>query len=503
MSAIINPDEHNYRDTITTLERDGSRKWIFAKKPKGWFYNVRTITSLFYLIIFFGLPFLSYKGEPLFMLNVVTRKFIIFGLHFGVQDLIVFGLAMLTFIVFVVLFTVVFGRLFCGWACPQTIFMEMVFRKIEYWIDGNAQQQRSLQNSPWTSQKIFKRVFKYLVFFMVSFAISNTFLAYIIGKPALIKIMTEPISMHIVGLVMLILFTFVFFAVYAFLREQICIVACPYGRLQGVMLDKKSILVAYDYIRGEPRGKLKKNQQTKPQPIAVHDDGSNCTGKCDGCKKIHEPISVASVEEKPLGDCIDCKACVMVCPTGIDIRNGTQLECINCTACIDACDDIMVKINKPKGLIRYTSEDMIVNHKKATITPRILAYSGVLVVLLGILAFTFMSHSVIDASILRTPGQFYQEHEDGTISNLYNFKVANKRNQMMHIHFLLKNNKGSIKLIGQEKIVVPAGEEKQGQFFITIPLNSIQEKKSNLAIDIYDSTEIISTIQTTFMAPVN
>lgn len=503
MSAIINPDEKNYRDTITTVEKDGSRKWIFAKKPKGWFYNARTFTSIIYLIIFFGLPFIQYEGSPFFMLNVVARKFIIFGLHFGVQDLIVFGLAMLTFVVFVVLFTVVFGRLFCGWACPQTIFMEMVFRKIEYWIDGDAQQQRNLKNSSWTSTKIVKRITKHFLFLLVSFAISNTFLAYIIGMPELKKIITEPVTLHIFGFFALVIFTLVFYAVYAFFREQICIVACPYGRLQGVMLDKKSIIVAYDYVRGEPRGKLSKENHAAAHPTPLHEDGSKCTGKCDGCTKIHEPEAKPEPAVLALGDCIDCKACVLVCPTGIDIRNGTQLECINCTACIDACDDIMVKIHKPKGLIRYASDDMIKHHKKAKVTPRIMAYSAVLLILIGVLGFTFMSHSVVDASILRTPGQFYQEHPDGTISNLFNFKVANKRNKEMQIQFKLHHLTGKIELIGHEKIVVPVGEEKQGQFFITIPLSSIKEKKSSLEVEIYDGKELITTVSTTFMAPVN
>lgn len=466
MSAIIEPDQHNFRDSLSMLEADGSRKWIFAKKPKGSLYNKRTIASIVYLIIFFGLPWLQYHNEPLFMLNVVTRKFIIFGLHFGVQDLIVFGLAMLTFVVFVVLFTVVFGRLFCGWACPQTIFMEMVFRKIEYWIDGDAQQQRNLAKSEWNSKKIFKRSFKYVIFFLVSFAIANTFLAYIIGLPELKKIITEPVSEHLLGLLILLAFTGVFFSVYAFLREQICIVACPYGRLQGVMLDKKSIVVAYDYKRGEPRGKM--NKHDEPQ---TH------------------------------GDCIDCFACVAVCPTGIDIRNGTQLECINCTACIDACNDIMKKVHKPTGLIRYASEENILTKRKTKITPRIIAYSAVLIILLGVLSFTFLSHSVIDASILRTAGQFYQEHNDNTISNLYNFKVANKRGTPMNIHFVLNHHEGKIQIIGKNEIIVPPGEEQQGQLFIFMPNGTIHKKNEKVKVDIYDGNELVQTISTTFMAP--
>jgi cytochrome c oxidase accessory protein FixG len=466
MSAIIEPDKKNFRDRITTIEDDGSRKWIFAKQPKGSLYNLRSLFSVFYLIIFFTLPLLQYKGEPLFMLNVVQRKFILFGLHFGVQDLIVFGMAMLTGVVFIVLFTVVFGRLFCGWACPQTIFMEMVFRRIEYWIDGDSQQQRALNKAPWDSYKISKRMAKYAIFLLISFLIANTFLAYIIGLPELKKIISEPVTQHIPGFTAISLFTMAFFTVYAFLREQICIVACPYGRLQGVMLDKKSIVVAYDYLRGEPRGKAKEQATTQ-------------------------------------GDCIDCKACVTVCPTGIDIRNGTQLECINCTACIDACNAIMYKIEKPQGLIRYASETNIADRVKTTITPRILAYSAVLVALLGLLSFTFLSHSVVDVSILRTPGQFYQENTDTTISNLYNFKVANKKNQDLHIHIKLLNQEGAIQFIGHEAIIIPPGEEKQGQLFVIIPNRSIHNKKMPLAIGIYDSSKLIKTIHTTFMAPVN
>ncbi len=466
MSAIIEPDKENFRDRITTIQDDGSRKWIFAKQPNGRLYNLRSMFSIVYLVLFFTLPLLQYKGEPLFMLNVVQRKFILFGLHFGVQDLIVFGMAMLSGVVFVVLFTVVFGRLFCGWACPQTIFMEMVFRRIEYWIDGDSQQQRALNKAPWDSYKISKRMAKYAIFLLISFLIANTFLAYIIGLPELKKIINEPITQHISGFAAISLFTIAFFTVYAFLREQICIVACPYGRLQGVMLDKKSIVVAYDYIRGEPRGKMK--EQT-----ASH------------------------------GDCIDCKACVTVCPTGIDIRNGTQLECINCTACIDACNAIMQKIEKPQGLIRYASEANIAHRVKTTITPRILAYSAVLMALLGLLSFTFLSHSVVDVSILRTPGQFYQENSDTSISNLYNFKVANKKNENLHIAIKLLNQDGSIQLIGHEAITIPPGEEKQGQLFVIIPNRSIHNKKMPLTIGIYDGSTSIKTINTTFMAPVN
>ena len=343
--------DESFRDSISTISEEGSRNWIYPQKPKGPLYDKRKLVSYAYLALFFTVPFIKLNGEPLLLLNVLERKFIIFGLIFWPQDLFLAALALLTFMVFIVLFTVVFGRLFCGWVCPQTIFMEMVFRRIEYWIEGDANQQRRLNKQSWNREKITKKAGKLLAFFALSFVIGNFFYSYIIGMDELIKIITEPFSEHVGGFLGMIAFSGVFFFVYTYFREQVCLVVCPYGRLQGVLLDRNSIVVAYDYVRGEPRTKPKKVEDTKA------------------------------------GDCIDCKACVRVCPTGIDIRNGTQLECVNCTACIDACDHIMEEIGKPKGLIRYDSENGIAKGTKLKVTPRIIGYSAVLLLLVVGLSF--------------------------------------------------------------------------------------------------------------------
>src|ERR1022692_4100988 len=373
MEETIEHDiEGSYRDWVATITKEGKRNFINPKKPKGPYYNLRTWFSIFYLIVFFAIPFIKVNGEPLLMLNVLERKFIIFGMIFWPQDFFIFGIAMLTFVVFIILFTVVFGRVFCGWACPQTIFMEMVFRKIEYWIDGDAAQQKKIKAMSWNAEKTRKRALKFVIFFTISFIIANFFLAYLIGMDELLGYVESP-SEHIGTLVSLLIFTSVFFFVYWWFREQACIVVCPYGRLQGVLLDRNSIVVAYDHKRGEPRGKLKKADDHDCKCLDCKEDGA--------CKSIDQMLAKIA----PQGDCIDCLACVRVCPTGIDIRNGTQLECVNCTACVDACDTIMDSIHKPAGLIRYASENSIQKGVKLKFTTRIKAYTAVLTLLLTLL----------------------------------------------------------------------------------------------------------------------
>ena len=288
----------SFRDRLATVDEKGKRKWVFAQKPKGKFYNIRTLVSLGFFALFIAIPFIKLNGRPLFLFNIPESKFIIFGKIFWPQDFFIFGLTMVTFIIFIVLFTAAFGRLFCGWVCPQTIFMEMLFRKVEYLIEGDAAKQKLLKKSPWTAEKIRKKATKHTVFFILAFIIANFFLAYIIGIDELKKIISEPVSEHMVGFLSLLLFAGIFYGVYASFREQVCTVVCPYGRLQSVLLDRNSMIVAYDYKRGEPREKFKKN--------------------------------VAA--EINTGDCIDCFQCVKVCPTGIDIRNGSWVVAyVSCT----------------------------------------------------------------------------------------------------------------------------------------------------------------------------
>mgnify|MGYP001268078965 CR=1 FL=1 len=464
-------DKESFRDHIGTITEEGKRKWIYPKKPSGRFYKYRTYVSYILLAFLFLGPHLHKifgLDHPLFLFDVINRKFILFGQVFWPQDFHLFAFIMITMIIFIVLFTVVFGRIFCGWVCPQTIFMEMVFRKIEYWIDGDYKQQMKLAKQEWNAEKIKKRVLKHSIFWIVSFIIANTFLAYIIGADKLWEIQTDNPKNHIGGLITLIAFTTVFYFIFSWFREQVCIIACPYGRLQGVMIDRNTIVVAYDYKRGEPRGKFRKNEDRK------------AAGK---------------------GDCIDCKQCVDVCPTGIDIRNGTQLECINCTACIDACDFMMEKVGLPKGLIRYDSEAHIAEGKKSLLTTRVKGYIAVLIALIGIIVYLFTLRGDVEATILRAPGSLYTQVDDNHISNIYTFNVVNKSNEPIDVHYELVEPKGELKLTGQDKIHLEVGEEKSGSFLIILDKKDVTKHKLPVKVNVVSNGKVEETLTVTFLGP--
>ncbi len=463
---INEPLTESFRDRIATVDETGKRKWIFAYRPKGKFYAIRTWLSYLYFIVFFGLPFIHIDGRPLFMFNIPKAKFIIFGKVFWPQDFFIFGLTMITFVFFIILFTAAFGRLFCGWACPQTNFMEMMFRKVEYWILGDAPAQRQLKNAPWTNKKIAKVTLKHLLFFLLSFIIANFFLAYIIGLKELQLIISEPVNKHVVGFSSILVFSGIFYAVYAFFREQACTVVCPYGRLQSVLLDKNSMIVAYDYKRGEPRGNTKKHR------------------------------------EESLGDCIDCFQCVKVCPTGIDIRNGVQMECVGCTACIDACNNIMEKTGKPKGLIHYASENSIANGLPLRYSNRMKLYTGLCFIALTVLGILLATRKDVDATVMRTPGQLFQERGTDSISNLYNIKVVNKTLSEIPLTIQLESMSGVIQVIGKPYVRVEKEGQGVGEFFIIVPKEQIQMKKTPVKLGIYNGSQKISVVTTNFLAPV-
>lgn len=461
--------DQEFRDHIATVDKTGKRIWVYPKKPSGAYHNKRIVVTIVLLSLLFAGPFLTIGGKPLLLLNIFERKFVVFGQAFWPQDFVLLALTLITLFVFVILFTVVFGRLWCGWACPQTLFMEMVFRKIEYWIEGDANQQRRLDRMGWTPDRIGKKVLKHTIFLALSLLIAHISMAYLIGKDAAWEIIQDSPSEHMAGFIGMLAFTGIFYFVFAYFREQACVVICPYGRLQGVLLIKDSIVVAYDWLRGEPRGRKKKAAAGAPK----------------------------------LGDCIDCKLCVHVCPTGIDIRNGTQLECVNCTACMDACDDIMTKINKPKGLIRYASYNSIQNGIQRLISPRVIGYSVVLLALVSVLSFTLATRSDVETSVLKVPGTLFQRTEDGFITNLYTIEFVNKTFDTLSLTVKVQSPAdASVILPEGSTIPVPPELLLKRMCFIRIPADKVTEARTVVMLGIFQDDRLLEKVKVKFIGPV-
>lgn len=462
-------DPETFRDSVGTMDNAGKRKWIFPRKPRGKYTNYRTIVAYFLLAVFFILPFLKINGNPVLLINVIDRQFFIFGQPFFPQDFFILALGAITSIVFIILFTVVFGRIFCGWICPQTIFLEMIFRKIDYLIEGDRNKQMKLDRQEWNSEKIWKRSLKWSIFLIISLIITHWMFMYIVGYQEVFNMVKEGPFNNFTSFLVMIVFTAAFYFTFAWFREQVCTLVCPYGRLQGVLIDKQTINVYYDFKRGEKRSKWRKGEDRKAQ------------GK---------------------GDCIDCNQCVVVCPTGIDIRNGQQLECVNCTACIDACDEVMVKVGLPTGLIRYATEEEIEKEAPFKFTGRMKAYSVVLLLMLGFLGFLLSNRGTMEAKFIKPAGSTYFVR-DGQITNIYNYTFLNKSNkdQLVTIK-VMEPAHGTVTLSTADKILLKKDQITKGTVNISFPEKEIKLSKQKVKIGVYDQKgELLDTFETYFEGP--
>jgi cytochrome c oxidase accessory protein FixG len=465
MSNVEEPE--SFRDRLSTISEEGNRVWVYSKRPKGKYFNRRIVVSYLLIAFFFIAPFIKIKGDPMLLLNIIERKFILFGVIFWPQDFHLFVLSMITLIVFIVLFTVIYGRLFCGWICPQTVFMEFLYRQVEYMIEGNYSKQRKLDQQAWDSEKVMKKSLKHFIFFVMSFLTILAFLSYIIGVDQVKEFLKAGPAANIAGFLGLFAFTLIHYFVFARFREQVCIIVCPYGRLQGVLLDRNSIQVSYDYKRGEPRGK-------------------------------HNPLENRDKAGK--GDCIECGSCELVCPTGIDIRNGSQLECINCTACMDACDAVMARINKPKGLIRYASERTIAEGTKLKVNARVVFYSVVLTGLLVLIGYLFTIRTDVETTILRVQGSMYQEYDSAHFSNIYLVQIVNKTRKELPVELVLASPEGEIKMMG-DPLMVKKGEVGEANFLVVLSKNSLKASATPLEFKVMSGGKEIEHLKSTFVGP--
>jgi len=464
--------KESFRDSISTITEEGLRNWIYPKKPKGRWHTRRVIVAVIMLALFFAFPLIKINGEQFMLFDILNRKFVIFGRPFFPQDFYLLAFLLVTGAIFVVLFTVIYGRIWCGWLCPQTIMMEMVYRKVEYWIEGDRPQQMKLDRMPWNKEKIRKKFTKWFLFFLITLVVTSTMWAYVAGTDYVINFWKNPFAKPGV-LIAYFIFATIYYFIYAWFREQVCIIVCPYGRLQGVLTDENTILVTYDYKRGEKRGPMRKGQDRAALG---------------------------------LGDCIDCKQCVHVCPTGIDIRNGTQMECINCTACMDACDAVMDAIGKPRGLIRYASKRSIEEGTQEIFTPRVKFYTAVLAIILTVFITLLVKRPTVDLKVLRVRGQVFTELPDGKIRNYYNATLINKTtHEFKDLSIQVIDKDGAVITVAgvdDQKPDLKVREIKQMMMFVDFPKGKIKGKEE-ITFGVFDQKgKLLDKYKSKFIAPV-
>jgi cytochrome c oxidase accessory protein FixG len=410
-----------------------------------------------------ALPWIPINGYPAVFLDVQERRFHFAGLTLATQDLWV-GFFLITGLAFSLFYvTALFGRLWCGWTCPYTVFLEHVYRRIERLIDGDATARRRLEDAPWTTAKIARRVLKHGVFLLVSAVIAHIFLSYFVSLKKLYEMMKGPPSEHLLAFGVVMFLTGALYFAFSWFREQFCIILCPYGRLQSALTDDHSVVIGYDKVRGEPRGKV----------------GSTT------------------------GSCIDCRRCVQVCPTGIDIRNGMQLECIGCAACVDACDDIMIKLKRPTGLVRYDSHVGLHGGKTKIIRPRILFYTCLLLLGAGVFLFSASHISSMSASAVRMVGApFYVA--DGVLRNQFLVRVINKHNSPSSYRLeIVGEMPPEMKVAGfVETLQLPPLGEEQKTLVLSLP-ESAFKKSFKLQVKVTDDLhgDSVTTRVMEFLGP--
>ena len=460
---FLQPEEH----VLSTLEADGSRRWLKPCLSQGKLWHRRRFVAYFLIAVFTLLPFVKLNGHPLILLDIVARRFSIFGMMFHPTDTLLLAIFVVGILISIFLFTALFGRVWCGWACPQTVYMEYVFRPIERWLEGQPRLGKTKEVPAWRTG------IKYAIYFVLCVYLANTFLAYFIGVDRLSQWVTQSPLNHPLPFAVMAVVTFAMMVDFCYFREQMCLIACPYGRFQSVLLDENSLVVAYDKNRGEPRGKKKK-------PKA--DESSNL------------PV---------LGDCIDCRRCVTTCPTGIDIRDGLQMECINCTQCIDACDDVMTRINRPTGLIRYSSQAYDINKSSSLLRARTLIYPVLLCAVFGLFVFILASGKSFDAVVIRERGVPHTIAEDGSIRNVLKIKLTNRSNEHQVFQLHLETPEVSVLEIRQAPVELEPSQTEYFHIEIRTPKESFSRGRANCQLTVSNDKEESRSLTFGLIGPFN
>ncbi|MBC2604602.1 cytochrome c oxidase accessory protein CcoG [Pelagicoccus albus] len=405
MATVNTPKKHvPNRDSLTAINDDGSRYIIHPSDAKGRFRFWRRASAYFLILLYAALPWIQIGGYPAVFLDTDAMRFHFLGMTFASQDLWLafFLISGLGFGLFYI--TALLGRIWCGWACPQTVFLEHVYRRVERWIEGDAVKRRKLDSSKWGIERIWKRGLKHSLFVLLSLALAHMFMAYFVSVPGLWQMMHEAPAENWKVFVFVFVFATILYLNFGWFREQLCIVICPYGRLQSALIDEHSMVIGYDEQRGEPRGKAK---------------------------------------DADAGDCIDCNRCVQVCPTGIDIRQGLQLECIGCAACVDACDSVMDKLKRPRGLVRYDSMEGLEGRKTKYVRPRMILYTVLLLIGAGVLLTSLRGLSDATITAWRAPGASYYVDADA-VRNQFMVRVTNTRNDPTSYSLALESSQDGI-----------------------------------------------------------
>ena len=387
-SALLPPEEH----VLSTLEADGSRRWLYPRLARGRLWQRRRIVAYLLMVVYSALPWIRIDGVPAFLFDLPNRRFTFFGSTFLPTDTVLLALSVLTIFLSIFFVTAIFGRVWCGWACPQTVYMEFLFRPIERLLTGRA----GVGGAPRKQIAGWRKLAMYAIYIFLSLHLAQTFIAYFVGVDAVKEWMWHSPAAHVAPFLIVLALTVLMMIDFAYWREQLCIIGCPYGRFQSVLLDRNSKIVAYDPQRGEPRAPLHKSQS------------------------LEDRAKVGA------GSCVDCKMCVHVCPTGIDIRNGLQLECVNCTQCIDACDAIMDSTHQPRGLIKFSSQAAIQGERTRVLRPRVAIYGTLILGLCVLLALLVSDRPQADLTLLRSVGRPFIVLEQGEIENTMRVKLTNR-----------------------------------------------------------------------------